>query len=617
MNGHHCTARVHRSHLGWAAAAILLIGAPVAQAQVKIGTNPITINPGSLLELESTDKGLLVPRIALTGRTNWGLNGNQPVDGMVVYNTKASTGTNGLPQGLMVWRSGQWVSVDDTPYLHVNSALLGNSTAANSGAIGANAIAVGPKALVNGDNGVGIGNGAVVQVAAVDGVAIGSGATASQAGGVALGSESIAATGAGVAGYVPNGVAAAQATAVANTTSTRAAVSVGDPSNGVLRQITGVAAGTADTDAANISQLKAVQSTVTALDQGAVKYDTNPNGSANYNSVTLGGVASTGPVALHNVAAGTASTDAVNVGQLNAATSSLKYVHVNSSAADSIATGAEAISIGPKTVVGGDNGVGIGDGAVVQQSATGGVAIGNGASVSQVGGVALGSQSIATTAAGVAGYVPGSATASQRAAVVSTTSTRSAVSVGDASNGVLRQITGVAAGTADSDATNVSQLKAVQASVSTLDESTVKYEKKSDGSTDYNSVTLGSSTATGPVTVRNVAPGVAGNDAVNVNQLNAVKAALGGRIDAVNSRIDALEKYAYAGVAAAMATQMPASYVPGKTAMRLGVGTFRGESAVGIAFRRTAENNGWSVTAGGSVSRAGVAATAGAEWVLN
>jgi autotransporter adhesin len=51
--------------------------------------------------------------------------------------------------------------------------------------------------------------------------------------------------------------------------------------------------------------------------------------------------------------------------------------------------------------------------------------------------------------------------------------------------------------------------------------------------------------------------------------------------------------------------------------MRLGTAVFKGESAVGVSFRRTSENNGWSVTGGVGMSRAGVAATVGAEWVFN
>lgn len=87
--------------------------------------------------------------------------------------------------------------------------------------------------------------------------------------------------------------------------------------------------------------------------------------------------------------------------------------------------------------------------------------------------------------------------------------------------------------------------------------------------------------------------------------------------EAAANRIEGVARNAYAGVAAAMATQMPGTYVPGKTVMRVGSAVFKGESAVGISFRRTSENNGWSVTGGVGMSRAGVAATVGAEWVFN
>jgi autotransporter adhesin len=318
-----------------------------------------------------------------------------------------------------------------------------------------------------------------------------------------------------------------------------------------------------------------------------------------------------------NVADGTQAQDAVTVRQLTGALQSfavtpIQYFHANSTAADSLAVGAESVAVGPQTVVNGNNGVGIGNDAVVQQSAPGGIAIGQGATshladsiamgtgasaagvqgvalgagsnVTQAGGVALGAGSVASTGAGVAGYVPPTATDAQRIAIGATTSTLAAVSVGNAAAGQFRQVTGVAAGTADSDAVNVSQLRGVQGTVAAIDQSTVKYDTNVDGSVNYNSVSMGGSNATGPVTVHNVAPGVAGTDAVNVNQLNALGGGLNNRINAVNDRIDGVEKNAYAGVAAAMALQMPGSYVPGKTVMRIGAGSFKGESAVGRQF---------------------------------
>ena len=87
---------------------LLFVSAHFAKAQVKVGDNPTVINKGSILELESTDKGLLFPRVALTNTTTWSLvTGSTPVAGMVVYNTKKladgflGTGTypTSLPDG--------------------------------------------------------------------------------------------------------------------------------------------------------------------------------------------------------------------------------------------------------------------------------------------------------------------------------------------------------------------------------------------------------------------------------------------------------------------------------------------------------------------------------------
>lgn len=75
------------------------------------------------------------------------------------------------------------------------------------------------------------------------------------------------------------------------------------------------------------------------------------------------------------------------------------------------------------------------------------------------GSVVLGNKSAATTGAGIAGYISANAAAANQAAILATTSTTGAVAVGNASAGVYRQITGVAAGTADSDAVNVARVE--------------------------------------------------------------------------------------------------------------------------------------------------------------
>ena len=88
-------------------------------------------------------------------------------------------------------------------------------------------------------------------------VILGSEANATVNGGVALGYKSIASTDKGIAGYDPETGATSTKTTDATWTSTAGAVSVGDTTNNLTRQITGVAAGTADTDAVNVAQLKA------------------------------------------------------------------------------------------------------------------------------------------------------------------------------------------------------------------------------------------------------------------------------------------------------------------------------------------------------------------------
>ena len=80
------------------------------------------------------------------------------------------------------------------------------------------------------------------------------------------------------------------------------------------------------------------------------------------------------------------------------------------------------------------------------------------------GGVALGAGSVASVDKGAAGYDPGTGTNSTDTSSV-WKSTQAAVSVGDTSKGITRQITGVAAGTNDTDAVNVAQLRKAKTSI--------------------------------------------------------------------------------------------------------------------------------------------------------
>ena len=153
------------------------------------------------------------------------------------------------------------------------------------------------------------------------------------------------------------------------------------------------------------------------------------------------------------------------------------------------------------------------------------VAIGHNTEVSAEGGVALGSKSKATVAAGAAGY-----DISTKAASTDTSSTwkatAAAVSVGDVANDVTRQITSVAAGTNDTDAVNVAQLKKVETKISTVEADAKKHTTVVAG--DNTTVTPGTN-ANGGAEYK-----VAVNkDLVEMNSVNFGKAT-----DNVRARID-------------------------------------------------------------------------------
>ena len=121
------------------------------------------------------------------------------------------------------------------------------------------AVAVGAMSKANGDRSVAIGGGAETTAAASRSVAHGYKSSATVADGVALGSNSKATVDKGVEGYNPADSRTNTYAGLAGNakTSTLAAVSVGDGAN-ATRQITGLAAGKADTDAVNVAQLKNV-----------------------------------------------------------------------------------------------------------------------------------------------------------------------------------------------------------------------------------------------------------------------------------------------------------------------------------------------------------------------
>ena len=393
-------------------------------------------------------------------------------------------------------------------------------------------------------------------------------------GGVAIGADSVASVDKGAAGYDPS-TDTASADTSATWKATAAAVSVGKAatptSAAVTRQITNVAAGTQDTDAVNVAQLKKVQA---AAGASKVHYysakSTKTGAGSNYDndgaeaedSIVLGisssskGVNSTvlgnnnkltgvkngrnnSIVAgqnlevegAHNAVFGTdynnydhkltkvfgEQNTVIGVGNLVGYTAEkdpsdpTKWIYTkNSSGSDqNVAVGMTNTANGGSVVVGTSSeaenlGVSFGHGNKVIGSNSGGgqrglalgnyltvkgeeaVAVGTNASATAdwaiaMGknskaeketamafgydshakanhGVALGAWSVADTAAGVSGYDPSTQAASTDTSAA-WKSTLGAVSVGDKTEGYTRQITNVAAGTQDTDAVNVAQLK--------------------------------------------------------------------------------------------------------------------------------------------------------------
>ncbi|WP_244146612.1 YadA-like family protein [Paraburkholderia sp. BCC1876] len=256
------------------------------------------------------------------------------------------------------------------------------------------------------------------------------------------------------------------------------------------RMLTGVAAGTVDNAAVNLGQFKAA---VDGLGGGAsIDPTTGAVTGPTYNVTNIDGTTTK----VHNAGDAISTIDGrvtnidsrvtentTNISTINNTLNNITngagitYFHANSTLADSQALGMES------------------------------VAIGGNAQSRAANSVALGSNSVADRA--------------------------NSVSVGAAGN--ERQITNVAAGTADTDAVNVAQLKAsgiINPNGTT--NTAVTYDKNPDGTTNYNSITMGSG-VDGGTTIHNVAAGATGNDAVNVSQMNQAISSVTNMAQAANN----------------------------------------------------------------------------------
>ncbi|WP_394802167.1 YadA-like family protein [Veillonella parvula] len=315
-------------------------------------------------------------------------------------------------------------------------ALGGAANASKDGAI-----AIGKEAKANNTNTTAIGLGATVT--GTNSMAIGTNAVAESNNSLALG------TGTEVRGALVNGYSAF--TNQQNNNVANGVVAVGNV--GSERRIINVAGGENDTDATNVKQLKFVNSNLAKSIAGPTYTGYEANGST-YKAPDFNIKNST----YHTV------KEAVEAAQTNFF--SAKGTSADANYDNTGATGNNATAAGVRTSAAGNFATAVGADATAANANS--TAIGYKAKSSVDDGVALGANSVASVASGKAGY--NVKTADSRTNGYSgltgaaLTSTMGAVSVGDGGT-KTRQITNVAAGTADTDAVNVAQLRNVNLKV--------------------------------------------------------------------------------------------------------------------------------------------------------
>lgn len=452
------------------------------------------------------------------------------------------------------------VDANKIRYYSVNSTDGGNQE--NDGATGADAIAAGKDATAEGDEAVALGYGATAsgdgalafgsgaQALSLNSLAIGAGAVASHGNSVALGAGSATMVGAQT-GYQG---------AFVGTSSSSGEVNVGG------RQITGVAAGNASADAVNVSQL-----------QGGVNHAVTESNA--YTDTQISNV-STAIAHLDNRVSAI-EDDIVDIrGDITDIQSDVTHL-------DNRVTTVEGdVTVLTTTVNQFDNRIGnIEDDVTNIQNGSDGMF-----QVSPEATIVKPMPSGTNSSAGGNGAVA---------------SGTNALAVGNQSTASGANSTAIGQGATASHDNSVALGRGSATTVG--------------AQTNYNAAYVGSSTSSGEVnvgsrTVTGVAAGIAGTDAVNVNQLNAgVDYAIGEANSytdrVINSflgdawiRIDDVERNANAGIATAISLKS-APYVAGKTTYYAGFGAYKDQGAVGISLRRTADNGRWSLEGGFSANR--------------
>ena len=349
-------------------------------------------------------------------------------------------------------------------YFSVNSSDAGNKD--NSGAKAGGSIAIGPNAVSEGANSISLGNGSKTAKNQNSAIAIGYSAEANGFATVAIGSGDNNTTPKTVAGGMGSTAIGGGATTSTNMyqtalgyrakTGAESATAIGDGANASAAQAIAVGKNSLASGSSALALGSSVQSSgksavaigdgSQALFENVVSIGNSANAQAKNASYSIGigfgaGLQSNGNT---NVAIGR-DAGRVLTGNNN--------ISIGNSAGNSNIFTSNSVMLGPNAKVTGSNATKKIDAVVV---------IGNEASASVSGGVAIGFSSKATVDKGVKGYDPNENRTNKYAGLTNNilTSTNAAVSVGEGAS-VTRQITGVAAGTNNTDAVNVAQLKSV------------------------------------------------------------------------------------------------------------------------------------------------------------
>ena len=358
-------------------------------------------------------------------------------DAFAFGNRAYATGANAIAMG----RSAQAKELNtialggQAKALEANALAIGGTAEASK----AGTMAIGTAAKASSNNATAIGNGA--EVTGENSMALGAGAKISSNNSIALG-----------AGTEFNGPLVNTYAAFTNEMNPAEAGVVAVGNTGTPRRIVNVAGGQNDNDAATIKQLRYVNNNLAMTIAGPTYTGYQANGST-YKAPDFNIKNST----YHTV------KEAVEAAQTNFF--SAKGTSADANYDNKGATGTNATAAGVRASAAGNFGTALGADATATSEK--GTALGYKAKVTEDDGVALGSNSVANTAAGVAGYdVSAADNRANRYTDLTgsvATSTLGAVSVGQHTSvgNETRQITNLAAGTKDTDAVNVAQLRNV------------------------------------------------------------------------------------------------------------------------------------------------------------